>query len=51
MVLVKDDVEAVVQIEFSELDLASLGLAPCSGRGCGKAALRNKKEVNRMWEN
>ena len=30
VVLVEDDVKAVVQIEFRELDLASLGLAPSS---------------------
>ena len=35
MVLVKDDVETVVQIEFSELDLTGLGLAPRSRRGQG----------------
>ena len=40
VVLVEDDVEAVVQIEFGELDLASLGLAPSSGRGEGRGCAR-----------
>ena len=43
VVLVEDDVEAVVQIEFGELDLASLGLAPRSGRGQGRGCAEEQE--------
>ena len=43
VVLVEDDVEAVVQIEFGELDLASLGLAPCSGRDQGRGCAEEQE--------
>ena len=51
VVLVEDDVEAVVQIEFGELDLASVRLAPCNGRGQGRGCAEEQEGGESHVEN